>query len=158
MAFVVRRPGGRWEIRESYTAKAGPRARTLASFKVLSPRVIEHAIERARVPVDRESLLRAAKRAGVAFEPSPADGLAESLLRGVARGARVRPGLRRLLLERFGEARRGAQDDSFIEWIGASLEERASALVDLLGLADRLPKPGKRPLCFPRLSPGSTRA
>ena len=41
MAFVVRRPKGRWEIRESFVGPSGPRARTLASFRVLSEDVIE---------------------------------------------------------------------------------------------------------------------
>jgi transcriptional regulator with XRE-family HTH domain len=53
--------------------------------------------------------------------------------------------------------KRAAADDSFVDWIGASLEQRGAALVDLLGLADRLPKPPKGPLRFPRLSPASTR-
>jgi hypothetical protein len=154
MAFVVRRPGDRWEIRESIMTKAGPRAHTLASFKELSPEVIERAVARARTRVDRESLRRAVKRAGVPFERAPEDALAESLLRSVARGATVRPGLRRLLLDRLDGAKRGAEhDDSFIEWIGASLEARGAALVDLLDLADRLPQSRRGPLRFPRLSP-----
>lgn len=153
MAFVVRRPGDRWEIRESILTKAGPRAHTLASFKELSPAVIEQAVARARTPVDRESLRRAAKRAGVPSQRAPEDALAESLLRSVARGATVRPGLRRLLLDRLDGEKREAPDDSFIEWIGASLDERAAALVDLLDLADRLPQARRGPLRFPRLSP-----
>lgn len=156
MAFVVRRPGGRWEIRESFTSKVGPRARTLASFKVLSPQVIERAVGAARGAGDRESIVRAARRAGAPIELSAGDALAESLLRSLARGATVRPGMRRLLIEQLTDSQHA--DDSFAEWIGASLEERSAALVDLLGLADRLPKPPERPLRFPRLFPkGSTR-
>lgn len=152
MAFVIRRPGGRWEIRESFSTNAGPRARTLTSFKVLTPQVIERAIDTARRPANRESIIRGAKKAGAPVELSAGDALAESLLRGVARGASVRPGVRRLLVEHLMGSRQA--DDSFARWIGASLEERSAALVDLLGLADRLPKPPKRPLRFPRLSPG----
>src|SRR5688572_24237216 len=141
MAFVVRRPGGRWEIRESFSSEAGPRARTLASFRVLSTAVLDRALHAARGPIDRDGLIRAAKRAGAPMEPSEGDALAEALLRGLGRGERVRPALRRLLLEHLAPSPN--RDDSLIPWIGASLEERAAALVELMDLADRLPKPPK---------------
>lgn len=156
MAYVVRRPAGRWEIRESYTSDGGPRARTLATFRVLSPEVIERASKRARSPFDRERLLRAGKRAGVPFAPAPGDALAASILRGIGRGDRIRPGLRSLLINRLGVPPRSV-DESLADWIGASMHERGAALVDLLGLADRLPKPSKSMLRFPGLSPSRLR-
>jgi hypothetical protein len=158
MAFVVSRPHGRWEIRESYATDDGPRARTLASFRSLSPAVIERASRSAHTPFDPARIVRAAKRAGVPFEPSPGDSLAEALLRSVTRGANVRPGLRRLIHDRFRDVGARSVDESLADWIGATLEERGAALVDLLGLADRLPKPRRGKLRFPGLSPSRLRA
>lgn len=158
MAYVVRRPKGRWEIRESFSTRAGPRARTLATFRTLSLEVIERAARAAHARFDRDGLVRAARRAGVPFQTSEADALARSLLRSVARGAKVRPGLGRLLVDRLGDAGAHSVDESLAGWIGATPEERAAALVDLLGLADRLPKPRKGTLRFPGLSPARLRA
>jgi hypothetical protein len=154
MAFVVRRPAGRWEIRESYATEDGPRARTLASFTRLRPEVLERAEAAAWVTIDRESLIRSARRAGATFEPSAADTLAAELLHRVGRETPVRPGLRRLLVNRLSADLPVLGDDSVADWIGASTEDRGAALLDLLGLADRIPKPRRdRPLDFPGLSP-----
>jgi hypothetical protein len=152
MAFVVRRPGGRWEIRESYVSPNGPRARTLASFRELTSDVIDKAVRRSGGRLERDDIERAAKRAGAPAERPEADRLAEGLLRSLARGERVRPELRRLLVRDL-EARHPV-DDSFTEWFGASLEERAEALVQLLDLADNMPHRREGPLRFPRLSSG----
>jgi hypothetical protein len=149
MAFVVRRPRGRWEIRESFVGQDGPRARTLASFRVLSDDVIEKALGAARRPADRDSIILAAKRSGAPLAGSEADSLAEPLLRCLAEGKRLRPGLRDLLIDFLERPTRA--DDSFAEWIGASLEDRAMALIDLLGLGDSLPAAREGPLNFPRL-------
>jgi len=43
-------------------------------------------------------------------------------------------------------------DDALAEWVDASMEERAAALVDLLGLADSLPRKRAGDLKFPGLS------
>lgn len=157
MAYVVRRPGGRWEIRESYVSACGPRARTLVTFRALSPALLERARRAAHRPIEAERLVRAARRAGVPFEPAPGDALAQSLLRGIVRGEKVRPGLRALLLNCLGGAPVRSVDEALAEWIGASSEERAAALVDLLGLADRLPRPRRGSLRFPGLSPSRSR-
>ena len=153
MAFIVRRPAGRWEIRESYSTAEGPRARTLVTFKSLSPHVIERAVRTANSPVDRGGLIRAAKRIGVPVEQPEGDALAQSLLRSLARGERVRPGLRKLLIERLGGTPKQQIDESVADWIGASPKDRGAALVDLLGLVDRLPKPRRTPLRFPGFRP-----
>lgn len=149
MAYVVRRPGGRWEIRESYVTERGPRARTLATFKTLSPTTVEKAAAKARTPFEPEAVLDSARRAGAPVELSRGDALATRLLRELGRDARIRPGLRRLLLEQLEDIEMGTVDDSLAHWVGASERERADALVDLLDLADRLPKPGRRPLQYP---------
>lgn len=154
MAYVVRRPRGRWEIRESFTTPDGPRARTLASFTTLTPTVIARAARAARTSLDPAALLHAARRVGVPLAPKPADALARSLLRTVAQGEEIRPGLRRLLRDRLTENEDATHpiDESIAEWIGASPEERAAALIDLLGLVDRLPAPRHAPLRFPRMA------
>jgi hypothetical protein len=160
MAFVVRRPQGRWEIRESFVTPAGPRARTLASFTALTPDVLDRAEEAARTRLDRDALIRAAKRAGAPIRRSHADALAESLIRRLAHGERLRPGLSRLLVDALGEAPTPARsiDDAVVDWIGASAEERGAGLLDLLGLADSLPNRRRGPLTFPGLSRERLRA
>lgn len=159
MAYVVRRPKGRWEIRESSLTPAGPRARTLATFTTLTPAVIERAEAAAHTTIDRERLARAARRIGVPFEQSPADTLAKSLIRAVGRGTTMRPGLRRLLHQRLGACGPMPRevDESLADWIGCTAQERGAALVELLGLADRLPRPPKKRLEFPGLSPSRLR-
>lgn len=157
MAFVVRRPQGRWEIRESFATDRGPRARTLVTFKTLSPQVIKRAVRAAKRPLDPGELVRAARRAGVPVALTEGESLAQSLLRHITHGGAVRPGLRRLLLDRLSGEPAPSVDGSVAEWIGASPEERGAALVDLLGLVDRLPVRRPAPLRFPRLSPTRSR-
>jgi hypothetical protein len=155
MAYVVSRPHGRWEIRESYSTPRGPRARTLVGFTALNADLLERAAKRAQSSFDPEQLVHEARRKGVPFEPPPADDLATRLLHGVVRGEKVRPGIVRLLRDRLPAAPRREVDESLADWLGATEEERGIALVDLLGLADRLPKPRRGPLAFPRLVPHS---
>lgn len=152
MAFVVRRPGSRWELRESYSTDDGPRARTLVSFRVLTDEVIRRASAACGKPLDRQAIVRSARRAGAPIERPPADALAGALLRVLAMTPSMSPGLRRLLRDRLeqGPVAR-AVDDSVSEWIAASDQERGDALVDLLGLADRLPAPKRKALAFPGL-------
>jgi len=50
MAFVVPTKKGSFEIRESRSTAAGPRSRTLASFKELTDETIEKARARAAKP------------------------------------------------------------------------------------------------------------
>ena len=95
MAFVVERPGGRFEIRESRATPRGPRARTLATFATLDDAVVAHVIERAEVPVDVHDLVRAARRAGapVTVGASPADTAARALLAEIRAGHHPSPAL-----------------------------------------------------------------
>lgn len=134
---------------------SGPRARTLASFATLTAEILGRAERAARTPFDRAAVERAARRLGLPFEANAADALAGSLLRVLARGDRIRPGLQRQLLDCLAPGRRS--DDSFTEWIGATPEARGAALVELLDLTDSLPKSRPGPLEFPGLSPARLR-
>jgi hypothetical protein len=64
MAYVVARPKGRFEIRESIHTPAGPRARSLAGFDVLTDEVLAKAARRAQRPFDLEAVLASGRRAG----------------------------------------------------------------------------------------------
>jgi hypothetical protein len=63
MAYVVARPKGRFEIRESVHTPKGPRARSLANFSHLSDVVLVRANERATRPFDRGAVRAAARAA-----------------------------------------------------------------------------------------------
>src|SRR5271155_1478986 len=64
MAYVVARPKGRFEIRESLHTPDGPRARSLAGFDVLSDAVLAKAARRAQRPFDVDAVLASGRRAG----------------------------------------------------------------------------------------------
>jgi hypothetical protein len=63
MAYVVARPRGRFEIRESVHTPKGPRARSLASFTRLTDEVLATASRRASRPFDAEAVQASAARA-----------------------------------------------------------------------------------------------
>ena len=65
MAYVVARPRGRFEIRESVHTPKGSRARSLASFTELSDEVLGKAGQRASQPFDADAVRASAARAGV---------------------------------------------------------------------------------------------
>ena len=72
MAYVVARPKGRFEIRESVHTPKGPRARSLANFKELDDEVLARARKRASRPFDPDVVRVAAARAATARNaPSP---------------------------------------------------------------------------------------
>lgn len=66
MAYVVARPKGRFEIRESVHTPKGPRARSLANFSELSDDVLARARQRASRPFDADAVRAAAARAAAA--------------------------------------------------------------------------------------------
>jgi hypothetical protein len=68
MAYVVARPRGRFEIRESVHTPEGSRARSLASFRELSDEVLAKASKRACRPFDPDAVRASAARAGA---PTP---------------------------------------------------------------------------------------
>jgi hypothetical protein len=63
MAYVVARPKGRFEIRESIHTPKGPRARSLANFTELTDEVLAKAGRRALRPFDAETVRASAARA-----------------------------------------------------------------------------------------------
>ena len=69
MAYVVARPKGRFEIRESVHTPKGPRARSLANFAQLSDEVLDRARRRARRPFDADAVRAAAARAALKVTP-----------------------------------------------------------------------------------------
>jgi hypothetical protein len=64
MAFVVARPKGRFEIRESVHTPNGPRARSLANFSRLTDDVLETARRRATRPFEPAAVRASARKAG----------------------------------------------------------------------------------------------
>jgi hypothetical protein len=163
MAFIVPTKKGSFEIRESHATPKGPRSRTLASFNELTDETIKKAQARARKSPTAEELREAALRAGAPVAPAPLDRAARDLLRGLAKGQRPDPMLKRLLLDALeNEDRSDRPRDpsatvsdaarSVSEWVGSSPRERGDALEDLLSLVDALPlrrRPEK--IGFPRL-------
>jgi hypothetical protein len=163
MAFVVPTKKGTFEVRESRSTPAGPRSRTLASFKELTDATIEKVQVRAAKPPGADELRDAALRAGAPVVGEPVDRAARDLLGRLAKGQRPDPMLKRLLLDALAnEDRRDRPADpdaivsdtarSVSEWVGAGARERGEALEDLLLLADALPL-RRRPetIGFPRL-------
>jgi hypothetical protein len=154
MAYLVARRSGAWDVRETRSSAAGPRSHTLATFRVLTPEVIERAIARSSKPLNPDDLRRAALRAGAPVAAHAPDRAAGELLADLAAGRTPRPALRRLLLAALqGEG--GDTSDSArsaAEWVVATSRQHGEALRDLLLLSDRLP-PGRaagRPR-FPRI-------
>ena len=155
MAYVARRPKGRFEIRESVHTPKGPRSRSLATFTVLDDDVLGRAAAASTSPLVADEVRASARRAGATIAPSAANDYGRRLLRELRAGHRPSPGLRRLLLDALREERAPRLDagDSIADWVGASADERGEALRDLLALTDQLPQPrGRRTaLTYPRL-------
>lgn len=155
MAFVLDRGGGTWEIRESHTTAAGPRSRTLATFRTLTPETILHAQARSSKDLDASQLRQAARRAGAPVAAPPSDRSAGDLLTQLAEGQRPRPLLARLLAQALSVD--GGQPTDNLQaaaaWITATSERRGETLRDLLLLSDYLPHTGTREhRRFPRIA------
>jgi hypothetical protein len=159
MAFIVARRSGTWEIRESKSTPAGPRARTLATFRALTPEVIEHAQARSTATLDPGRLRKAAVRAGAPVATGAPDRAAGELLAEIGAGHRPRPALARLLIDALRDESAGASAGEASDsaraasaWVGATVQRRGETLRDLLLLTDRLP-PSRAPVVrrFPRL-------
>ncbi|HEY2632074.1 MAG TPA: hypothetical protein VGI26_06820 [Solirubrobacteraceae bacterium] len=154
MAFITLRASGVWEIRESHTTPSGPRSRTLATFKTLTPEVIAHAQARAERSLDADELRQAARRVGAPVEPPAGERAVSELLTEIAAGRRPRPALARLLLEALqgGETAPSSNAQAAAVWIGASPRKRGDTLRDLLLLVDHLPRRERREQPrFPRI-------
>jgi hypothetical protein len=146
MAYVVARPRGRFEIRESLHTPKGPRARTLANFERLTEKVLDTARERARRPFDANTVRASAAKAGAASADAARP---RGPLGGAA--APVRPeGLR------FVESsRRMARSLERAPAVSAR-RDPGEALIDLLGLVAQVgafrPAREPEPLRFPPLA------
>ena len=154
MAYITPRSGGNWEIRESHSTPAGPRSRTLATFRTLTPDVISHARARADQPLQPAHLRQAAHRVGAPVAPAPSDRAAAELIAELASGSRPRAALERLLVESLQGAPDTASDNAraATAWIGASPRKRGETLRELLLLADQFPRRGRsRRPTFPRI-------
>jgi hypothetical protein len=155
MAFVVARRGGRFEIRESLATPAGPRARTLASFRVLTADVLADAAGRARRPFDAAKIRARARQLRAPERADGASVTARRLVGELRRGERPPPALvnelRRVLPrvdDEIPDTLAGALD-----WVGVDDATRGRALRDVLELASRVPQRSRpRKLSFPRIA------
>lgn len=130
MAYVVPRRNGRFEVRESVHTPRGPRARTLAGFRVLTDEVLLAAKRRATRQFDSEAVLSSAERVGAPVRTS------------------------RHSAHRFVDtSRRMAL--AFSRPPASKPMDPGAVLIDLLGFADavRASQPPRRfePLAFPAL-------
>jgi hypothetical protein len=161
MAYVVARPKGRFEIRESVHTAKGPRSRSLANFGRLTDEVLATARDRASRPFDADAVRASARKAGSPMAPA----------RAARRARRPRPQHVPPAVPTGRPASREARD-RFVESsrrMAASLETRpaispeirrdpGAALIGLLDLADQVPpfvarsdRPAE-PLEFPPLA------
>lgn len=156
MAYVVARPRGRFEVRESLHTSKGPRARTLAGFDVLTDEVLGTAAARAQRPFDPDAIVASARRAGARVDGALVEigTVPTRRTRGIAGGPeadsrsdaatkRFVDASRRMALSMRTEPHRQAIDPG-------------DALIDLLGFADEVaraqPPRSREPLRFPVLA------
>jgi hypothetical protein len=154
MPYVVGRSGGTWEVRESRSTPAGPRSRTLATFRTLTPEVVSRACARSSKPLAPVELRRAARRAGAPVVGAEADRAAGELLAEFAAGHSPRPLLRAALLDTLAPQSSQISDSARAagRWVAATPRQRGETLRDLLLLVDRLPAPRRGPRArFPHL-------
>jgi hypothetical protein len=139
-------------VRESRSTPLGPRSRTLATFKVLTPEVLERARARSSTTWSPRELRAAARRAGAPVADPDADRAAGELLSELAAGNRPRPVLARLLLDALQDERPKMSDGAraAARWAAATPRQRGETLRDLLLLADHLPPGHARDDAAPR--------
>ena len=154
MAYVVARPKGRFEIRESVHTDKGPRARTLASFKELTNEVLARARRRASRPFDAKAVRASAERAEHTIVPAGARATAST----TSTPARPRaPRHRQPEASRFVESsRRMARALEARPPRAGVRRDPGDALIDLLGLVAQVsafgPRRSPEPLRFPPLA------
>jgi hypothetical protein len=148
MTYVVARPRGRFEIRESVHTAKGPRARSLANFARFTDEVLERARKRASRPFDAEAVRAAAERAA----PGQTDAAPVPTAAGAATTV---PPHARLETRRFVDAsRRMARS---LERVPHQADRRdpGDALIDLLEFVAQVTpirRPRRESLRFPPLA------
>ena len=142
MAYLVRRPAGRFDIRESVATPDGPRSHTLASFRgALTPEVLDEAQRRASRPFERARLEARAVELGVPVTERREDRAARDLLAALRSGAPIDPVLvssLKQILDELPAAPLPALLTEVAEWVGTDEAKRGAALRDLLRLSDRI--------------------
>jgi hypothetical protein len=153
MSYVLARPSGRFEIRESHSTPSGPRGRTLATFRTLTPEILEQARTRSSGPLDSATLRRAALRVGAPVAPSDGEKAAGELLGELDAGRRPRRIIARLLLDRLAGGEQPISDSAraAARWVAATPKRHGESLHDLLLLSDSLPP--RRPAPTRRFPP-----
>jgi hypothetical protein len=145
MTYVVGRPNGRFEIRESVHTHKGPRARSLANFSLLTDEVLARAAGRATRPFDAGAVLGAAQRAGAPM-PTPTP-----TRTATANGPGAGPGRSRRSF--VASSRRMAR--SLGTRPAPGRPDPGDALIDLLGFVAQItpfrPARAPEPLRFPPL-------
>lgn len=138
----IRRQGERYEIRECIATERGPRQFVLARFRgLLTPEVLDEAEAQARRPFSRAEVMARAARLGIPVTRRRRFPEARALLARLRRGARLDPGLTRLLkqaLDPLPEEPLPAHLEDAADWIGQPESERGRALRGLLRTADRI--------------------
>ena len=144
MAYLVRRGADRFDLREASATPAGPRSRTLATFRPpLTPEIFERAASRATRPFDRAAILARAAQLGVATTERREDRAARELLALLRGGAAIDPVLVTLLRDALADAESAPVPERLAEvaeWVGAPAARRGAAVRDLLRLSDRIVK------------------
>ncbi|MCP5040253.1 MAG: hypothetical protein GY944_04435 [bacterium] len=160
MAHIRQRKEGSFEIRESCRTEKGPRARVLGSFRgALTNRVLDLAQARATQSWNRNDLIAEARAKGIAWAESLAERDARRLLIDLRKNRTLDPRLVRLLMDELSQmkaTRLPVELEDAVDWLGADVAERASALRGLLRLSDRIVQSRSRPLkqppsAYPRL-------
>jgi hypothetical protein len=156
MAYVVvRRRQGEptYEIRESELTDRGPRARSLATFRVLDDAALAKARARALRPFDPAVVRASAQRVGAPIEVAePAERHTRALLTEIVKGNPPPPALAALLRRELTSDYVPTDSvEAMVPWIAATPTDRAIALRDLLDLGDRLPVRPRPASQFPRL-------
>lgn len=158
MATIVKRKDGRFELRESRWTERGPRSRTLAIFRELTPEVLNRADARATKPVDRDSLLARAEELGLHMSRllGPSE---PSAVVGRINSGEVWPTQIRALQQSLDDVEAPhlrEHLEAMVQWMGTSDEVRGRTLVDLLRLAQAIMRHRDRsrrePLSFPSLA------
>jgi hypothetical protein len=155
MAFLVARRDGRYEIRESITTARGPRARTLATFRVLTSDIVEGARRRAQRHFDAAKIRSRAAELRVPQQANRSDATARRLIGELRAGDTLAPALARALMQELPPEPGQVSPDlvGALEWVGRDDEFRGRALYDLLDLASHLPQRRRAPrIAFPRIS------